>query len=168
MATKANSQKIKQCVSPPPQLSGSLLVQGYIKGSERKKDVWRGKSSHFFVRSTGNHHLCFGRWASCYLLPFKGELEIVFCIWRTSPEPQRAKLDFKLGSDSLRNMAGMTRLTHGLDDRARKGAVLGLQYPGLLGQGCVRFPGRSRVGHAGENWSWVPPPGERGGPTDRV
>lgn len=88
------------------------------------------------------------------LLPFKGELEIVFCIWRTSPEPWRAKLDFKLGSDSLGNMASMTRLTHGLDDRARKGAVLGLQYPCLLGQGCVKFLGRSHVGHAGENWFW--------------
>lgn len=87
------------------------------------------------------------------------------CSWGTSPEPQQAKSDFRPGSDSLGNLAGMTRLTHDLDGRVRDGAVLGLHNPGVLRQGCVKFPGRRHVGYAGKNWSY--PPGERGVPTDR-
>lgn len=91
-------------------------------------------------------------------------LRCALCSGRTSPEPQQAKSDCRLGSDSLGNLAGMTRLTHDLDGRARDEAVLGLHNPGSLGQGCVKFPGRCHVGHAGENWSY--PPGGRRVPTD--
>lgn len=50
------------------------------------------------------------------------------------------------------NLAGMTSLIHDLGGRARKGAVLVLHNPGLLGQGYVKFSSRSYVGHAVENW----------------
>lgn len=58
-------------------------------------------------------------------------------------------------SDSLADPGGMTSLTHSLEGRARKRAVLGLHNPVLLGQGFVNFPGISLVSHSGENLSCV-------------
>lgn len=88
-------------------------------------------------------------------IPFKGELEMCSLQWRELTQPWRAR--FSLGYDSLGNLAGMTSLTHDLGGRARKGAVLVLHNPGLLGQGHVTFPSRSYMGHSTENWFWILP-----------
>lgn len=166
MAIKANSQNIKQHVSLTPQVLGSLLVQGSIKGSERRKNVWRGKSGDFFERSPGSPHLCFGRWVRWYLL--RENLKCLLCSGGNLPEPQRAR--FRLGYDSLGNLAGMTSLIHDLGGRARKGAVLILHNPGLLGQGYVKFPSRSYVAMPWKTGPGSYPVGSLGGregPTDR-
>lgn len=111
----------------------------------------RGKSADFFERAPGSPHLYFGRWVRWYLL--RKNLKCVLYSGGNLPEPQRAR--FRLGYDSLGNLAGMTSLIHDLGGRARKGAVLVLHNPCLLGQGYVKFPSRSYVGHAIENWSWI-------------
>lgn len=132
-----------------------LLAGTRIYKEVRRKDVWRKKSGNCFERATGSPCLCFGRWVRCYFL--SENLKCVLCSWGNLPEPQRTKLDLRWGSDSLGNLAGVTSLVHGLDGRPRKGTVLALHSPDLLGQGCVKFPSRSHVGHAGKNWSWILP-----------
>lgn len=57
------------------------------------------------------------------ILPFFPLGENLRCVlwrWGTSNEPQRAKLDFRMCSDSLEDPVGMTSLTHSLEGRARK------------------------------------------------
>lgn len=114
-------------VSPSFHNSWALCwFKDRYKESGRSKEVWRGKSGDFFERSTGSPHFCFGRWVRYHLFLFRENLKCVPCSWGTSLEPQRAKSDFRLGSDSLGNVISTTSPAHGLDSKARKGAVLGI------------------------------------------
>ena len=133
---------------------------GLLAGSGTCKEVSRkdvGERSLVISLKELLGALAFGlgdEWGYYFL---RENLTCVLCSWGNLPEPQRTELDLRLGSDSLGNLAGVTSLVPGLDGRPRKGAVLALHSPGLLGQGCVKFPSRSHVGHAGENRSWILP-----------
>lgn len=115
------------------------------------------KSDDFFQRSMGSPHLHFGGCVRCYFLPFKGEFEMHSLQLGDLTRAPESQVGPYSRFNSLGNQVGMARLTHSLDGRTRKGAVLGLHNPGLLGQGWVKFPGRSQVGYAGENGPWVLP-----------